>query len=692
MRKRASLPLLLSIIMLFVIIAFVLTADDLHGIQLATVGEKAITTHYVTVDGNCGTAAPCYSNVQSAVNTANDGDEIRVAGGTYTGVSNVPTLNTTNFTATQLVAVTKSITLRGGYTIFDWNTSDPATNETILDAERNGRVMIIMGEISPIIEGFTITNGDATNLGGKIAYDSICSPINFPVDSGGGVYVARASALIRNNKIEGNRASIGNWSGGGGVMLNCSSATITENHIASNIANAIVSDISNGAKGGGILAMGTGTPTGNLISPTISKNTITGNISGGQWSDGGGIYIGEEIAATITDNLITYNTTTMSAITGYGFGGGIYAQLINYYPIEISNNIISYNEAGTASSGSGGGGIYLKDITDFSLVNNMVGDNRANGVGSGIFVSGYEKWGGLKGVNGSIINNTIASNYGAYEGLRIEGSTYFNNGTDIGSVTLINNIIANHSAAYSFNTETGLSMTVNDTYTLWDGNGTYNSITGAGSTLFTTNQITGDAGLKGFGNYHITSGSAAIDAGMNIALNHDIDGNLRPIGKGVDIGADELHIESVIPIGGGVIDGTDVQGRGISIDIPAGAVDQSTTFYLTPQAVIDQPHATLYFAGQIFDLVAEQNSSIVSNFTFLTPVTLTITYADEDVDGIGEDTLQLLHWNGTSWSSDGITFVSRHMANNSLTVTIAHLTEFAMFGESYRVYLPTIVK
>ena len=645
------------------------------------------TTHYVTTDGNCGSVTPCYSSIQNAVDAANDGDEIRVAGGTYTGVSNVAILNSANFTATQLVAVTKSITLRGGYATSDWNISNPAANETILDAERNGRVMVIMGEVSPVIEGFTITNGDATGLGGRLTYTGVCMPANYPTDGGGGIYITRANATIRNNIIKNNRASLANWSGGGGIMLNCSSSTITENEIASNIANAIVSNIADGAKGGGIFAAGTGF-SGTLIAPVISKNSITGNVAGGNWSDGGGIYVGEEIAATITGNTITYNATTMSAITGYGFGGGIYVQFSNFYPVKISNNTLLYNEAGTASYGSGGGGIYLRDITDFYLSNNLIGDNRANGIGSGVFISGWEGY----GIDGSLVNNTIASNYGANEGLYIKGSSYFSNGTDLGTATLINNIIANHNTAYTVNTETGLTMTVNDTYTLWDGNGSYNSILGAGSTVNTSNQITASPGLVGFGDYHITSGSVAIDAGTDTGLDHDVDGNLRPIGNGVDIGADELYIESVIPTSGGVIDGTDAQGHGVSIEVPAGAVDQSTTFYLTPQADVSQSHAALSFAGQTFDLYAEQNSSVVTDFTFLTPVTLTITYADEDVAGIGEGTLQLLYWDGSTWSADGITFVSRDTVNNSLTVTITHLTEFAMFGESYRVYLPTIVK
>ena len=42
---------------------------------------------YVAPGGSCGGATPCYGEIQAAVNAAVDGDEIRVAEGTYSQVS-----------------------------------------------------------------------------------------------------------------------------------------------------------------------------------------------------------------------------------------------------------------------------------------------------------------------------------------------------------------------------------------------------------------------------------------------------------------------------------------------------------------------------------------------------------------------------------------------------------------------------
>ncbi len=65
--------------------------------------------------------------------------------GTYSDIHTIPNLNTATFTATQIVAVTNSLTIRGGYTTTDWNRPDPDAHPTILDAGGRGRVLVITG-------------------------------------------------------------------------------------------------------------------------------------------------------------------------------------------------------------------------------------------------------------------------------------------------------------------------------------------------------------------------------------------------------------------------------------------------------------------------------------------------------------------------------------------------------------------
>jgi hypothetical protein len=96
--------------------------------------------------------------VQEAVDAADEGDVIKVAEGTYTGVSERDGV-------TQTVYLSKTLTIQGGYTTSDWDDPDPEANITMLDAQGLGRVLTIKGQVAPTIAGLHITGGDASVLG-----------------------------------------------------------------------------------------------------------------------------------------------------------------------------------------------------------------------------------------------------------------------------------------------------------------------------------------------------------------------------------------------------------------------------------------------------------------------------------------------------------------------------------------------
>ena len=109
---------------------------------------------YVAPGGNCGSASPCYGSVQAAVDAALPDDEIRIAAGTYAGVN-------ARAGFTQTVYLSKSMIMRGGYTTTDCVSSDPAHQPTALDTQGQGRVPVIAGPITAIVEGLSITFGFA---------------------------------------------------------------------------------------------------------------------------------------------------------------------------------------------------------------------------------------------------------------------------------------------------------------------------------------------------------------------------------------------------------------------------------------------------------------------------------------------------------------------------------------------------
>ena len=106
---------------------------------------------YVAAGGNCNGANPCYASVQAAVDAAAPGDEIRVAAGTYTGVS-------ARVGVTQAVYISKNIALKGGYTTANWTTSDPDANPTTLDAQGQGRVLDCGANISDHVEHTSLSH------------------------------------------------------------------------------------------------------------------------------------------------------------------------------------------------------------------------------------------------------------------------------------------------------------------------------------------------------------------------------------------------------------------------------------------------------------------------------------------------------------------------------------------------------
>ena len=110
----------------------------------------------VTLEGG-GPYSGCdqvFTSVQDAVDAASGGEIIKVATGVYSDVNNHGGL-------AQAVYISKTVTIRGGYTTTNWTTPYPITQPTTLDAQEQGRVLYITADISPTIEGLRITGGDA---------------------------------------------------------------------------------------------------------------------------------------------------------------------------------------------------------------------------------------------------------------------------------------------------------------------------------------------------------------------------------------------------------------------------------------------------------------------------------------------------------------------------------------------------
>ncbi len=315
---------------------------------------------YVAPDGddanNCASVISRCRTIQRAVDVAQPGDEIRVAASAYVGVS-------ARAGITQAVYISKTVTIRGGYTTTNWTTPDPVANPTTLDAQGLGRVLYITGDISPTVEGLRITGGDATGLGGGY----------LGRDAGGGVYIYQATAAISNCVIYSNTGSTSAADGGyaGGLLLNWTDATLSGNTVQNNIAST-----ANWGGGGGLYILSS--------NATLNGNTVQGNIASiVDWGNGGGLLLLYSDDATLSGNTIISNTATLSP-TAIGYGGGLY--LRHSDPFTLTNNLVADNQANTQGSGLWFDG-WPANLTSGRLLHTTIADNRSSG--QGVYVGDY---------------------------------------------------------------------------------------------------------------------------------------------------------------------------------------------------------------------------------------------------------------------------------------------------------------
>jgi len=364
--------------------------------DMPSTARASLVSRYVAVTGNDTSnsctlpSSPCRT-IQHAVDVADGGDSILVASGVYTGVQNRPIppgylQPPVSGVIAQVVYITKTITLRGGYTTDFSEPPHPENNPTMLDAQGAGRDIVVAGLISSTIEGLRLTGGDSAGLGGGLGTGAY---------GGGAVYIISATATLRNNQIFENHA----WDGGG-IFLHGSTATLSGNEVYSN---------TNGSFGGGVMLY--------RSNSALSANVLHHNTASSNLGSGGGVYV-HQGTATISGNTIYSNTVKSN-------GGGIFVN--NCHNITLINNTILSN---TTNAGDGGG-IDIRQSDHALLSGNTLIGNQANSRGGGMYVNqGYDTL-----IGNTIISNTAESGGGVYlvgREVTMTANTVLSNTADMG--------------------------------------------------------------------------------------------------------------------------------------------------------------------------------------------------------------------------------------------------------------------
>ena len=357
--------------------------------------------HYVAPGGNCGGASPCYGEIQAAVSAAVNGDEIRVAEGTYSQVS-------TGDGITAVVRIVdKKITVRGGYAVSDWNTSDPEKHPTVIDANDQGIGVYVnyqadIGVGSILVDGLSITDGNATEAGAG-------------TDSGGGVFIDHTThvrVILQSCKIYENAAEDGSGGGiwttrsdnlqllgsevtnneGSGVVVTYGDNTVIANNVVSDNSGDGISVISDLGDGTDIRGNEVTRNEGSGINlNTATGGSITGNVVTDNHTTGGGG--GLDISGAVGDFLVSGNTVQGNSALQ---GGGID---ISGSVAQILNNLVESN----TSASNGGGGLYVDAGASGSYVlvsGNQILSNSTTNQGGGLLVLGYV----------DVLRNTIQGN------------------------------------------------------------------------------------------------------------------------------------------------------------------------------------------------------------------------------------------------------------------------------------------
>jgi len=292
---------------------------------LGTAAGAWAGTIFVKADatgGNRGASwHDAYTDLQDALTTATQGDEIWVAAGIYK-----PTTDTNR---SKSFVMRAGVGLYGGFagietettrTQRDWTahltilSGDIGTSGTISDNSNS----VVIGANNAVLDGFTITGGNANGSlgygnGGGMINDSVSPTIAnctfsgnvnvYAGGQGGGMHNSNASPTVTNCTFSGNTAE-----SGGGIYNAAASPTVLNCTFSGNVASA--------GDGGGMENVGS--------SPTVINCTFTGNAAYVDFNLnglGGGMDI-DSGSPTLINCTFTGN---VSNFYGSGSGMDIYA-------------------------------------------------------------------------------------------------------------------------------------------------------------------------------------------------------------------------------------------------------------------------------------------------------------------------------------------------------------------------------
>ncbi len=487
-----------------------LSVPWLRGAQAAWARGQA-SNLFVRPDGSgdaCTQGSPCA--LASALKTAQNGDTLYLAEGTYTG------------SGAAVMRIQKNLIILGAW---DGSTTappvrDPATLYSILDGQGQRRVIQVDRGVALSLDGLEVTRGAVRDQGAGLFAEAAhlslsnmqvyANMVNAPaghIGYGGGASVQGGELYVSNSTFWGNTATGSDWgyhSGGGIYISGTVTATLEYTTFRANDAREAAGLQFTAPQGQHILVRDVAfTDNGQGYGPTGLQCSVAGGmrVTWGQ--------------AVVQDSRFANNC-------GSYRGGGL----------VVEGGSLSLDRSEFISNlGLWGSAVELMAVRPFTLTNNILFDNRSPDPGVGGCVQLQQS------SNGSMRHNTLARNFGG-SGLELQ---------DASNLTALNTILVDHSVGISVGARSLARLEA----TLWGAGewANYQESRVDGTLQRIEPNVYGDPVFVNpyYGDVHIGLGSAAIDRGVDAGVHLDIDRQSRPSGAGYDIGADELQVAGPTP-------------------------------------------------------------------------------------------------------------------------------------------------
>ena len=215
--------------------------------------------------------------------------------------------------------------------------------------------------------GIYVTNGTLNISGGVVAANR--------GNSGGGIYVNSGELNISGGAVAGNEVINGHSDNGGGIYVNSGTLNLSGGYVTNNYkecgCNDCRNDVNNTHGGGGIALA-------NSSVMNMTGGYVTGNYSG---LAGGGIYagfFGHNVGFTMSGGTIAGNCAELGEGGGLRIVGGTNGVIQATNKVYITNNITNSN------NDWGGGGIFVQEKGNLSIMNALITGNTAGGFGGGV--------------------------------------------------------------------------------------------------------------------------------------------------------------------------------------------------------------------------------------------------------------------------------------------------------------------